>query len=542
MFGIIEKIIYSSFSIIMHHKSFLFIIAMVLVFGGFAYWSNESKNDSKSGDVSQVPDAVPTQIVHLKDGARYELRAGYVMKDIAGNGKKIKMLAYNGMIPGPDFRATEGSSATIHFVNNTDMLTLLHPHGLRLDYRSDGSQLVQKEMQPGETFDYQLAFPDPGIFWYHPHVREDIQQPMGLYGTFVVTPKDPAYWGKADREETLVLGDVFLEKGDIAPFSKKYVTHALMGRFGNTQLVNGQLKPTLSGTTGEVRRLYILNTASVRPFNFTITGGAKMKLVGGDNGKYEKETFVDGVVIAPSERMIVDVYFPNAGKYAMENNTPGKVYPLGQFEISGEPTSKANQTFPILRADMEWGAQFRDGRKYLAKEPDQKIRFTVDVDMNKIMSQMGGGNMSGGHHSGTPASGTEGSATPIEWDDTMGDMNTFSTSDTTKWIIRDELTGKENMDILWKLKKGAMTKVRITNDNDSAHPMQHPFHVHGNRFLVLATNGVPNDNMVWKDTTQLKAGEVVDILIEATNPGTWMAHCHISEHLHSGMMMGYDVE
>ena len=159
---------------------------------------------------------------------------------------------------------------------------------------------------------------------------------------------------------------------------------------------------------------------------------------------------------------------------------------------------------------------------------------------------MGGMQHGGGHEAGKAEEGTSAvakqSTTPIEWDDGMGDMNTFSTSDTTKWIIRDELTGKENMDILWKLKKGSMTKVRITNDNESAHPMQHPFHVHGNRFLVLATNGVPNDNMVWKDTTQMRGGDVVDILIEAENPGIWMAHCHISEHLHSGMMMGYNVE
>ncbi len=534
----------------MHHKSFLFIIAMVLVFGGFAYWSNGTKPNEDMG--SAIPDAVPTQIVNLRNGETYELRAGYVMKDITGSGRKIKMLAYNGMIPGPDFHIAEGSVATINFVNNTDMKTLLHPHGLRLDYRFDGSQLVQKEMEPGETFDYQLAFPDPGVFWYHPHVREDIQQPMGLYGTFVVAPKDSTYWGDADREETIVLGDVLLEKGDIAPFSRKYVTHALMGRFGNTQLVNAQLMPTLTGATGEVRRLYILNSASVRTFNFVIAG-AKMKLVGGDSGKYEKETFVDGVVVAPSERVVVDVYFPSAGNYAIENRTPGKVYPLGQFAMSGEAVNNASLTYPVLREDMEWGAQFRDARKYLAKAPDQKIRFTVNVDMNKIMSQMGGGSMGGMNHSSTHAplasaeeanttSATAQATTPIEWDDAMGDMNTFSTSDTTKWIIRDEQTGKENMDILWKLKKGAMTKVRITNDNDSAHPMQHPFHVHGNRFLVLATNGVPNDNMVWKDTTQLRGGDVVDILIEATNPGTWMAHCHISEHLHSGMMMGYNVE
>lgn len=124
----------------------------------------------------------------------------------------------------------------------------------------------------------------------------------------------------------------------------------------------------------------------------------------------------------------------------------------------------------------------------------------------------------------------------------MGSMNTYSTSDNVKWILRDEATGKENMDIDWKFKQGDLVKVRIINDKNSVHPMQHPIHFHGNRFVVLATNGVPNDNMAWKDTTLLKAGDTVDILLDASNVGRWMAHCHIAEHMHSGMMLEYDVE
>jgi FtsP/CotA-like multicopper oxidase with cupredoxin domain len=71
--------------------------------------------------------------------------------------------------------------------------------------------------------------------------------------------------------------------------------------------------------------------------------------------------------------------------------------------------------------------------------------------------------------------------------------------------------------------------------------MHHPIHFHGNRFLVLSVNEIPNDNMVWKDTALLRTGDTMDILLETTNPGEWMAHCHIAEHMHSGMMIGYRV-
>jgi len=72
--------------------------------------------------------------------------------------------------------------------------------------------------------------------------------------------------------------------------------------------------------------------------------------------------------------------------------------------------------------------------------------------------------------------------------------------------------------------------------------MHHPFHVHGaGRFLILARNDVVESNLAWKDTALVRAGETVDILLEVTNPGLWMAHCHIAEHNQSGMMFSFSV-
>ena len=74
-------------------------------------------------------------------------------------------------------------------------------------------------------------------------------------------------------------------------------------------------------------------------------------------------------------------------------------------------------------------------------------------------------------------------------------------------------------------------------------PMHHPFHVHGaGRFLVLSRDGVAEPNLVWKDTVLVRTGETVDILLDVTNPGLWMAHCHIAEHHESGMMFSFHVD
>lgn len=119
--------------------------------------------------------------------------------------------------------------------------------------------------------------------------------------------------------------------------------------------------------------------------------------------------------------------------------------------------------------------------------------------------------------------------------------NRMTTPENMLWKIIDRETGAANHDIHWLFNHGEQVKIRIINEPDSDHPMQHPFHFHGQRFLMLNQDGVRNDNLAWKDTTLIKAGETVDILLDCSNPGTWMAHCHIAEHLDGGMMFTFHV-
>lgn len=106
----------------------------------------------------------------------------------------------------------------------------------------------------------------------------------------------------------------------------------------------------------------------------------------------------------------------------------------------------------------------------------------------------------------------------------------------------DETTGKINMDIDdWEYEVGDIMKLRIINDPLSAHPMQHPFHMHGQRMMLLSINGEEVQNKVWKDTILIPVGDTYDIMVEFSNPGVWMNHCHIAEHMHSGMMFNFAV-
>jgi FtsP/CotA-like multicopper oxidase with cupredoxin domain len=132
---------------------------------------------------------------------------------------------------------------------------------------------------------------------------------------------------------------------------------------------------------------------------------------------------------------------------------------------------------------------------------------------------------------------------PVEWSGTMPMMNWASTTRQVRWVLRDPRSGSENMAIdTWRFQAGDVVRLRLLNARESFHAMPHPIHIHGQRFLVLAVNGVPNEHLVWKDTVLLPVGATADILLELSNPGRWMLHCHIAEHIEAGMMMVFEVE
>jgi FtsP/CotA-like multicopper oxidase with cupredoxin domain len=163
------------------------IIGAILVIGAVFLIGSGTSGPVRSDKVGGLGDVVPSKVVELKDGDSYDLIMGYVKQNI--NGKEIRMIAYNGSIPGPTIKVTQGSTVTINVINKTDIPTTLHPHGIRTENAYDGvPDMTQKEIKPGQSFAYKLTFPDTGIFWYHPHMSEEYAQGLGAYGNFLVTP------------------------------------------------------------------------------------------------------------------------------------------------------------------------------------------------------------------------------------------------------------------------------------------------------------------------------------------------------------------
>ena len=170
---------------------------------------------------------------------------------------------------------------------------------------------------------------------------------------------------------------------------------------------------------------------------------------------------------------------------------------------------------------------------YVEAEPDKRLAFIAEMDL-------GGHEHHHGH--GAEAHGADAGGDGIEWEDEMAEVNRMTTSANMRWKLIDRDTGAENNEIDWRFTVGDQVKIRLLNEMAGDHPMHHPFHVHGaGRFLVLARDGVAEPSLAWKDTVLVRAGETVDILLDVTKPGRWMAHCHIPEHHESGMMFSFDV-
>ena len=593
-------------------------------------------------DPTGLPEAGRPELLELANGDTLDLQVGPVAKRLGDT--TVRMLGYNGSIPGPTLKVQQGTEIIVHVTNQGDLDTTVHWHGLRLENRYDGvPHETQAPIPVGGEFTYRIQFPDAGLYWYHPHIREDYTQELGLYGNILVVPTEPDYWPAVNREVVLTLDDLLLEDGKVAPFSPTETSYTAMGRFGNVFLTSGEPDLRLAVGAGEVVRLWLTNTANTRVFNVALPG-ARMKLVGGDSGRVEREEFVSEVLLAPSERAVVDVLVDQPGQLELEHRTPDRTYRLARLAVSEDRAAPSlAREFERLRTAPELAAERQQLDRWLAAPPDKTLALVAQMDdpagpqqgagpvlydcpmhpevtsqepgrcpkcgMKLLATQVPaavttyacpmhpdvssdqpgrcpkcgmkllaaeripqpaaghdpatmeqhGGHAAdhdhGGHHSQDPmdrdaARGTHdhgedhghGAADGIEWEDDMVEVNRLTTTATMHWKFLDRTTGADSATIDWRFTVGDRVKIRLVNEMDSDHPMHHPFHLHGaGRFLVVSRDGTTEPNLVWKDTVLVRTGQVVDILFDVSNPGLWMAHCHIAEHMQSGMMFSFNV-
>ena len=288
-------------------------------------------------------------------------------------------------------------------------------------------------------------------------------------------------------------------------------------------------------------RFFLTNAANARTFNVSFPG-ARMKVVGSDVGTYEREEWVESVVIAPAERYVVDVRFDRPGQGAMVNRVRALDHLYGRFfaetdtlgivEVAAGSASATTcaASFGALRRDQRGGRGDRALSAALADgAPEKTLVLTLETQGLPPRDPAADAARLGLLRSGG-----------VERDD--ADDELASTGRQVRWILREPATGRENMDIDWRFRRGEPVTIRLANQRQSFHAMQHPIHLHGQRFLVLAVNGVPNG--IWSGRTPCwcrPAARWIFCSTHRTRAAGWL-HCHIAEHLEAGMMMAFNVE
>ncbi len=391
-----------------------------------------------------LPLATRPELLELAHGDVLQLRISPVVKRLGDT--FVQMLGCNGSIPGPTLKVRQGSAVVVELVNDGDLEVAVEWHGPRLGNGHGGLPHETKIPVPaGGRFACHIRFPDPGLYWYRSHLREDDAKELGLYGNILVIPADPGYWPPANRDVVLTMKDLPLAGGETAQ--------------GSTVLVSGEPDHSLTAMICEVVRLWLTNTSSSQVFNVRLPG-ARMKLIGGDNGRTEHEEFVSEVTLAPFERAVVDVLFGQPGKLELQHRGPDGNRRLATITVMNvEAIPQLSRQFEVLRTAPELVAE----------------REFIDA-----------------------------------WYDVPPDM--------TLALIR----GMDDLALSWQWPPhdSGRVKIRLVNTMDSGHTVYRPSHPPGaGRFLVLSRDGIPEPNLVWKDTVLIQTGQTVDILFEASGPG-----------------------
>lgn len=235
----------------------------------------------------------------------YTLNAAPATVSLGGS-RTSQAWAYNGLMPGPTFRAARGSSAQIALVNGLGQETITHWHGMLVDDANDGHPRFA--IPPGGQYPYNFTINQRAAMnWYHPHphMLTGEQVAMGLAGGFIVTDAEEAALGLpgAPYEVPLVLRDASFDRAG----NLKYVSKN-GGFLGSTPLVNGTLNPRLDVDTA-LYRFRILGGANARIFGLVLGNGAPFHLIGNDGGLLPASVSVARIDVAPGERVDVLVDF-----------------------------------------------------------------------------------------------------------------------------------------------------------------------------------------------------------------------------------------
>ena len=408
--------------------------------------------------------------------------------------------SYDQQVPGPVIRARQGRKLRVEFENGLEEPTTIHWHGLRIPNAMDGvPELTQPPIPPGGRFVYEFVPPDAGTFWYHPHLRSDVQVARGLYGALIVEETKPP---EVDRDLLWVLDDWRLkEDGTInEDFGHRHdISHE--GRMGNTVTINGRRPGPVTVRPGERLRLRLVNTANARVFGLRFQDMAPT-VVALDGQPVAPHPPEDGRVLLGSGMradLILDVpQEPGGRNFVVDDYYDDKKYDLTSLAREGEPLRTASLPAPTaLPANP-------------LPEPD-----LAGAEVKEVLIQ----------------GGSKGYLEEAIYKGEKFKARTLWRKHRKTWTLNGVAAHGMVMDPMFTLTRGRSYRWKIKNDTAWDHPM----HLHGHHFRILSRNGKPVPHRPWADTVLLHTDETAEVAFVADNPGDWLFHCHILEHHVGGM-------
>ena len=425
------------------------------------------------------------------------LRAAPTTVDLGG--RLVDTWAYGDIVPGPPLEARAGDVLRITLDNQLPADTTIHWHGIAIANAADGVPgLTQQPVVPRSNYLYEFVVPDPGTYFFHPHVG--VQLDRGLYAPLIIT--DPAEPGRSDAEWVVVLDDWIDGTGRTPDDALRELTtnpstprggmggmdHMNMGPppFGEAGdvahpyfLINGAL-PTAPvsyrGTPGQRLRIRIINAASDTIFAVAL-GGHTLTVTHTDGFPVEPHN-TDALYVGMGERYDAVVTLAD-----------------GVFPLVARPWGKDGQAIALVRTASgsapPAGIALPEFDRPIVQGTDLHPAESVRLPQRQVDARVGlelGGQMN-----------------PYVWT-----MNGLPFSQNPRPL---EVT------------EGQRLQIDVTN----ATMMTHPVHVHGHTFALPSG--------LRKDTVLVPPMGITSLQLEATNPGDWAIHCHNIYHAEAGMMI-----
>lgn len=455
----------------------------------------------------------------------FELKAVRAKASLLGPGEpETDVWSYNNVVPGPVVRARRGEQVKVRLINELDDPTTIHWHGIRIENAMDGvAGLTQAPVKPGDSFDYVFTVPDAGTYWYHSHNKSWEQMARGLYGRLIID-------GDVDTDafatdHTLMIDDWRLgNNGAIDEQSfGSMMDWSHGGRLGNWVTVNGTSYPEMTLSATGANRLRLVNPSNARIYEIVFKG-LKAHLIGLDGQVFDKPRPVEGpLALSPAQRIDLAV-FSDGGEAAemLALNGDGQLGIAG-FSLSKDGGASSGQV-PVLKPNT-------------LAEPNLDDALSLDLNMQGgAMGMMTGARMGGGMMEGMGRGmGGMGGMGRGMGGGMMGMRDLVQNG--FAWAFNGVAGMPEKP--LFSVPRGRT--VRMTMINDTRWP--HAMHLHGHHFRVLSRDGEPEPGTPWRDTvtTGVAEAQKVEIAFVADNPGKWLLHCHMTEHMAAGMVTWFEV-